>query len=279
MVEISDTFGLWTRSLIRWPDGRQDTTTFAGWLQGPTLFADLRQPADPPSFDGVTCLDDLGPAHFGWLARQEGFAGRFVRVGTAFEWQRSIDFQCMSVNSDAGYLNFEGDVLVEQGRDVAYVEHWHRADRRIAPLFAARLQDPGGRQGMIVRAGTIFMYVRDRAEPLAFNGSLSDMVADSSAAEARALLNCEISLGHVSGDVWTIERSSLPYRVGTTLSASLSVDRTGVSVSDVADNGVAFTRDWAIVDLDVGAPNKTIEGSEVDEAGSPPVLSTIGRVS
>ncbi|MCC7252152.1 hypothetical protein [Hyphomicrobium sp.] len=279
VVEISDTFGLWTRSLIVWPDGRRDTTTFAGWLQGPTLFADLRQPVDPPSFDGVACLNDLGPVHFHWLARQEGFAGRFVRAGDAFEWQRIIDFQCTSANSDAGYLVFEDDVLVEQGRDIPYIEHWHRAAREVSPLFAARLQDPGGRQGVIVRAGAIFMYVRDRAKPLAFNGSLPDMVLNSTAGEARALLDCEISLGHVSGDHWTIERSSLPYRVGTNLSASFAADHTSVAVSDLADDGTAFTRRWAIVDLDVGAPNKTIQGSEVDEAGSPLVFSETGRAS
>lgn len=277
VVEISDTFGLWTRSLIVWPNRRQDTTTFAGWLQGPSLFADLRQPIDPPSFDGVACLNDLGPIHFGWLARQEGFAGRFVRAGSAFEWQRTIDFQCMSVNSDAGYLVFEGDVLVEQGRDIPYVEHWHRATREVAPLFGACLQDAGGRQGFIVRAGAIFMYVRDRAKQLAFNGSLPDMVANSTASEARSLLDCEISLGHVSGDDWIIERSSLPYRVGKNLSASLVADHTSVTVSDLADDGKAFTRHWAIADLDVGAPNKTIQGSEIDEAGSPLVLSATGR--
>jgi hypothetical protein len=279
VVEISDTFGLWTRSLILWPDGHKDTTTFAGWLQGPTLFADLRQPVDPPSFEGVACLDDLGPAHFSWLARQEGFAGCFVRAGDAFEWQRSIDFQCTSGDSDAGYLVFEGDVLVEQGRDIPYIEHWHRASSKVAPLFAARLREPQGRQGFIVRAGAIFMYVRDRATPLAFNGSLPDMVAGSSEPEARSLLDCEISLGHVGGDDWTIERSSLPYRVGTNLSVSFAADHTSLAVSDLARDGTAFTRHWAIADLDVGAPNKTTQGSEHDEAGSPLVLSETGRAS
>ena len=93
MVDITDTLGLWERSLIAWPDGRQDTTTFVAWLQGPSLFTDLRQPANPPSFDGVSCLDDLQPQHLDWLVRQEGFAGRFLRDGDAFEWRRIIDFE------------------------------------------------------------------------------------------------------------------------------------------------------------------------------------------
>lgn len=279
MVDISDTFGLWERSLIAWPDGRRDTTTYAGWLQGPTLFADLRQPIDPPSFDGVACLDDLGRAHFGWLARQEGFAGRFVRAGTAFEWQRMIDFQSTSGASDAGYLVFEGEVLVETGRDVPYVEHWHRAAADVTPLFAARLQESAGRQGFIVRAGALFMYVRDRARPLPHNASLPDLVAGSAPAEARALLDCEISLGSVRGNAWIIERSSLPYRTGRDLSVSFSADQTSVAVSDLAADGTAFNRNWAIVDLDVGAPNKTTEGTGNGEAASPFVLSATGRAS
>lgn len=279
MVDINDTFGLWERSLIAWPDGRRDTTTYAGWLQGPTLFADLRQPIDPPSFDGVTCLDDLGPTHFGWLARQEGFAGRFVRAGAAFEWQRIIDFQSTSSASDAGYLVFEGDILVETGRDVPYVEHWHRNAPEVAPLFAARLREPGGLQGFIVRAGAIFMYVRERTAPLPHDASLPDLVASSTPGEARTLLDCEISLGRMRADAWIVERSSLPYRTGQDLSVSFAADHTSVAVADLAADGTAFTRHWAIVDLDVGAPNKTIQGSGHDQAGSPLILSATGRAS
>ncbi|HML28230.1 MAG TPA: hypothetical protein PKE16_05210 [Hyphomicrobium sp.] len=258
MVEISNTFGLWERSLIAWPDGRRDTTTYVGWLQGPTLFADLRQPVDPPPFEGVSCLDDLGPEHFGWLARQEGFAGRFVRLGDAFEWQRIIDFQCTSIYSDVGYLGFQGDILVETGRDVAYVEHWHRTSLDFVPHYALRMMDQTGRLGFIIRAGAIFMYVRDRVKPLAFDASLPDLVTSSAPKEARGLLNCEISLGRMQGDAWIIERSSLPYRVGRDISATFSSDRTSVWVADVTDDGKPFTQHWTIVSLDNSAPNTAI---------------------
>jgi hypothetical protein len=277
VVEISDTFGLWERSLIAWPDGRRDTTTYAGWLQGPALFADLRQPTGAPSFEGVVCLNDLGPAHFGWLARQEGFAGRFVRADAAFEWLRMVDFQSTSGDSDAGFLVFDDEVLVETGRDVPYVEHWHRATRDVAPLFAVRLQERGGRQGFIVRAGSIFMYVRDRAEPLPFKASLADVVGSSPPDKARALLDCEISQGRIESGAWIIERSSLPYRTGQDLAVSFSADRTSIAVADQASDGTAFTRHWAIVDLDVDAPDKTKQGLENDEVASPIVLSATGR--
>lgn len=277
VVEISDTFGLWERSLIAWPDGRRDTTTYAGWLQGPTLFADLRQPIDAPSFEGAACLNDLGSDHFGWLARQEGFAGRFVHDGTSFEWQRMIDFQCTSIYSDAGYLNFEGDTLVELGRDIPYIEHWHRASPDVTPHFAVRMHDQDGRQGFIVRAGAIFIYVRDRSKPLEFNASLPDIISDSSASEARALLDCEISLGRIDGQNWMIERSSLPYRVGKNLSATFSADQKGVAVADVTDTGTAFTRNWSVVDLEVGALNYETSGPGNNQAELPSRLSATGR--
>jgi hypothetical protein len=277
LVRISDTLGLWERSLIAWPDGRRDTTTYAGWLQGPSLFADLRQPAGAPSFDGVACLRDLEGRHFGWLARQEGFAGRFVRAGAAFEWQRIIDFQCATSMSDAGYLAFEGDVLVEQGRDIPYIEHWHRTTPDVIPHFAARLQDRDGREGFIVRAGPIFMYVRDRAKPLEFGASLPEIISDSTATEARALLDCEISLGRVEVSSWIIERSSLPYRVGENLAASFSSDHTSVRTADITDDGTAFTRHWSVVDLDVDTPNDNATGSGNDEAELPSPHSATGR--
>lgn len=257
MVDISDTFGLWERSVITWPDGRRDETTHVGWLQGPTLFADLRQPINAPSFKSVSCLNDLTAEHFVWLASQEGFAGRFVRCGEAFEWQRLIDFQCTSVYSDVGYLEFQDDILVETGRDIPYVEHWHRALRDVLPHYALRMIDQTGRQGFIVRAGAIFMYVRDRVKPLDFDASLPDLVCNATAAEARALLDCEISLGRGQGDAWTIQRSSLPYRVGKDLSASFSPDRMSVQVSDITDDGQPFMHNWTIVEIDRGSADAT----------------------
>lgn len=250
MVEASDTYGLWERSVITWPDGRRDETTYVGWLQGPTLFADLRQPIDAPSFKGVSCLNDLTTQHFAWLASQEGFAGRFVHCGDAFEWQRLIDFQCTSIYSDIGYLEFQGDILVETGRDIPYVEHWHRSSLDFHPHYALRMVDQTGRQGFIVRAGSIFMYVRDRVKPLEFDASLPDLVGNATAAEARTLLDCEISLGRVRGEAWIIQRSSLPYRIGKDLAASVSPDRTSARVSDVTDDGTPFVRDWAIAEID-----------------------------
>ena len=250
MVDITDTLGLWERSLIAWPDGRQDTTTFVAWLQGPSLFADLRQPANPPSFDGVSCLDDLQPQHLDWLVQQEGFAGRFVRDGDAFEWRRIIDFQCPSDVADAGYLAFSDGILVERGRDIPYIEHWHQTSPRMPPHLAVRMQDQDGHDGFFVRIGEIFMYVRNRSVALPHGGSLAGLVKSCAPREARALVDCEISLGRVRDATWLIGRSSLPFRVKTDLAPSFSIDRETIEIKDITAAGKPYVRHWKIVDVD-----------------------------
>lgn len=258
MVEIKDTLGLWERSLIAWPDGRRDTTTLVAWLQGPNLFADLRQPAAPPSFDGVSCLGELQHHHLDWLTRQEGFAGRFVCAGDAFEWQRVIDFQCPNDAVDAGYLAFSDGVLIERGRDIPYIEHWHQTAPRHFPHFAARMQDEAGTDGFLVRIGDIFMYARNRAEPLPHGGSLAVLAATGPLSAARVLLDCEISLGRVRGASWTIGRSSLPFRVKADLSPQFSLDNGRLTTADIDPLGMPFVRHWHITDLDVGEQSWTI---------------------
>ncbi|CAA2141697.1 hypothetical protein [Hyphomicrobium sp. ghe19] len=253
MVEVKDTIGLWERSLIAWPDGRKDTTTFVAWLQGPSLFADLRQPHDAPSFNDVACLDDLQPDHFKWLARQEGFAGRFGSDGDAFEWRRMMDYQCASDTADAGYLSFSDGVLVERGRDIPYIEHWHQTSPRTRPHFAARMQDQKGLEGFLVQVGDVFMYARNRAFALPRGGSLVDLVMGCSPEEARTLLDCEISLGRVRDGAWLIDRSSLPFRVKADLAPSFSIDSESIAIADITEAGKATVRNWKIVDLEVDA--------------------------
>ncbi len=279
MVEIKDTLGLWERSLIVWPDGRQDTTTFVAWLQGPSLFGDLRQPANPPSFDGVSCLDDLQFHHLDWLTRQEGFAGRFVRAGEAFEWRRMIDFQCPSDAADAGFLTFSDGVLVERGRDIPYIEHWHQTAPRVSPHFAARMQDQNGLEGFLVRIGDIFIYVRGRAVSLPHGGSLAELVKSCSPQEGRSLIDCEISLGRVRDASWLIGRSSLPFRVKADLAPVFSIDRETITIDDITAAGAPSTRQWKIVDLDVDAQRQNSPGQEHDEGALSFFRTMIGRAS
>jgi hypothetical protein len=258
MIEIEDVHGLWERSLIAWPDGRQDASTFVAWLQGPSLFSDLRQPAGLPSFDGVTCLKDLLPHDLAWLSRQEGFAGRFVQCGDAFEWRRMIDFQCPSEFADAGYLSFSDSVLIERGRDIPYVEHWHRAASRVLPHFALRLMDEVGTEGFLIRMGDVFMYARNRAEALPRGSSLAEMVARCSLEEGQGLVDCEISLGRIQDASWRIQRSSLPFRVNVDLSPAFAIDGERLATADISAQGTLFVRQWKIVDID--GSNENLSG-------------------
>lgn len=247
MIELSHLTGLWERSLIVWPEGREDKTTFVAWLQGPNFFADLRQPADPPSFEKVSCLDDIEPHHIEWLTRQEGFAGRLCRAESAFEWQRMIDYQCPSDAADAGYLNFSGNVLIERGRDTPYVEHWHRTPASIDPQFAIRMRDQRGIEGFLVRAGDIFMYARGRTISLPHGAALAWLAKSCSLAGARELVDCEISLGRIRGEAWKIDRSSLPFRVRADLSPSFATDGGSVSTTDLTPAGAPISRHWNII--------------------------------
>ncbi|MDE1172158.1 MAG: hypothetical protein PW790_00500 [Parvibaculaceae bacterium] len=249
--------GLWRRSLIAWPDGREDRSTSVFWLQGPRHYIDLRQPAGRPSFETATCLDALDRDQVGWLAGQEGFAGLFSIEDGIGEWQRALDFQPWSGTADKGTLAFEGDVLVENGIAIPYLEHWHQA-LSPAPATAFVLEEAGtGRKGFLVRHGDSFMYARDRAVTLPLPGadnspmeaaSLKAIVAAAPLAEARAMIDCEISFGEIGADGWRIAHSSLPFREGTPLAPDIDVASRTLSIADISADGTPQRRLWKITD-------------------------------
>lgn len=249
MVKLGDLQGLWTRSLIVWPDGRRDETTSVSWLQGPNLYADLRFPVPRPAFPGVAGRNDLTLEQVKWLATQEGFAGLLTFDGKFFEWQRTLDYQPNSDSADAGKLWFEDGRMIEEGRDVPYIEHWHRNEQEApAPNGALRLSDLNtGVAGFLVRAGSFFMYARDRATPLAAHGTLSERVIAAAPEEARALVDCEISFGRIGPPGWRIELSSLPYREGASLWPTISTDLKRLTSEDVNENGAPTMRAWNIM--------------------------------
>lgn len=219
MTGVADLQGLWRRSLIAWPArGASDTTTTVRWLQGPRAYIDLRQPAPIPDFSHARALEDLTYDDCVWLARQEGFAGYLSFDGTHFEWLREIDFQPPSPSADAGSLRWEGDVLIETGRDADYIEHWHR-DPSIptTPARSANLQGAAHKtRATLLRVGPHFMFARARATSLEKDyGSLAEYVAAApDLARAHELIDCEISFGRVDESGLRITASTLPYRIG-----------------------------------------------------------------
>jgi hypothetical protein len=214
--------GLWRRSLIAWPDDRgSDTKTSVRWLQGPRAYVDLRQPRDAPDFSHARTLDDLTFDDCAWLARQEGFAGHLSYDGAHFEWAREIDFQPRSAAADAGSLRWEGDVLIETGRDVAYIEHWHRdPSTPTLPTSVTTFQEPThNTRATLLRMGPHFMFARDRAVDLREGyRSLAEYVAAApDVKRARALVDCEVSFGDVEAAGLRISASTLPFRIGAVL--------------------------------------------------------------
>ena len=209
--------GLWRRSLIAWPGRPSDTTTSVRWLQGPRAYIDLRQPTPLPDFSHVRSREDLTFEDCLWLARQEGFAGHLHFDGRHFEWVREIDFQPSAPTADAGSLHWEGDVLIETGRDADYIEYWHR-DPAVAttPTSLAGVQDS---PAVLLRVGPHFMYARDRAARLdkGYRTLVEYLQAAPDLQLARELIDCEISFGTVAESGLRICASTLPYRIGALL--------------------------------------------------------------
>lgn len=139
-VDVGWLAGRWERTLLRSADGAIDTTPGVTWLQGPSLFVDLRQPAGRPG---------------------TGFAGTLSRAGAVFTWSHEIELTPWG-GVDAGTLEWREGRLVERGAHDGYLEHWCPAARPgqvrapgtgVAPCWGLRLAGPGGQQAIMVRAG------------------------------------------------------------------------------------------------------------------------------
>ncbi|KAB7742122.1 hypothetical protein F2P47_02285 [Parvibaculum sedimenti] len=243
--------GLWSRSLIDWPDGRSDRTTFVNWMQGPSYYLDLRQPADRPDFRGVENLRALQPEQLDWLATQEGFAGELHYADGFFEWRREIDFQPQAIYSDQGRLWMEPDMMVEEGKDIPYIEHWHREPVNLDPVCALRLDDPAdGTRAYLMRLGSLFMYARARGAAVPAGLHLQECVKGAaSLTDAQDLVDCEISQGIVTGAGWIIQRSSLPFREKARIDPVWAAKASGTIVlSDVDADGNHVAQSWKILD-------------------------------
>jgi hypothetical protein len=262
MLKLADLTGLWTRSLQAWPDGRRDTTTQVGWLQGIASYADLRQ---PPTIIGrfghARCLHDLSLADCEQLALQQAFAGIFVARAEGHEWLRVIDYQPPRPTRDIGRLYWQDDILIEEGLQGEYIEHWHR-DPQLPLLPCAALTLRGlddERWGSLLRVGNLFMLARDRQCPVQ-GGSLAAAVAGAAdLAAARALVDFEISAGVITAEAWQITRSTLPFRVGASLTCQMSGEAR-LHTADLSPEGAAITRHWEIISAE-GEPASFLAGA------------------
>jgi hypothetical protein len=256
MIHLRDLGGLWRRALIVWSDGRSDRDdTEVFWLQGPSLYADLRVPAGRPAFANATCLRDLDFTMLRSMAAQEGFFGRFAVADTVGQWQRTFDYQPDTGIADRGTLAFEDGTLVERGIDLSYVEHWSRIDS--GEGMALALAAESGAPGCLVVAGDSFIYARGRVAALPPGGTLAQLIDSAvSLQAAQDLFDCEISFGRRRGSVWRIERSSHGFREGASLSPVFDELARTLAIADLTTEGAPVRHTWRVVAQE-GVPSRS----------------------
>ena len=253
MSKVGERFeGMWQRLLLARPDEPVETLIRTSWLQGPALFADLRQPPAIGARIQASCLAEVHPHEARIMACQEGFAGRLVVTGDIADWRRDVDFQPLGPLGDRGRLVREGDLLIEYGVEADYVEYW-QLDRQPgdAPCAAAHfISESDGRTAYLIQYGRHFAYARDRGVKLPAGTDLAALLCDTDARQAQALVDCEISLGTVTPAGWRIDRSTLPWREGALLLGTDAVlARAMLEVADVDANGAPLTRRLKLLDL------------------------------
>lgn len=242
---VGELQGLWRRSLMAWPDMPEDRTTWVSWLQGPSLYADLRQPAGKPDFSGVRCLRDLEIEQIRWMAGQMAFAGTFQCEGKLFSWGHDLDYGPLSPTPDRAFLWFEHDRLVERGQEIPFTEHWHRSGGASRISGAALLKDREGRSAILVRDGEHFLIANSYDGPAYRAETLSLCIEMATGiVEMQDMVGSEFSFGKISEAGWLIERSSLPFREGADLHPVFRAN--GVRLSRITPDGAPFDHEWVV---------------------------------
>jgi hypothetical protein len=147
---MTDLPGVWRRDILVGPDGRRDEASAVYWLQGLTLYGDIRQ--------------ESGAEDQGW--RMTAFAGRLSERGGVFRWERTLVTPPADGPPDYGRLVWEQEpetgadgILREDGVHVSYWEIWHRIAGPSADDFAAELFEPvEGRRGFLVTIGGFVFF-------------------------------------------------------------------------------------------------------------------------
>ena len=247
-VPLGELPGVWSRTLYVRGDGTVDDRTCVTWVQAGRSYVDLRRPSGMPAMTGATCLRALTAEQVRWLALQEGFAGYLSADENGACWERLVDFQPASP-PDLGRLAWRGDVLLEEGIDDPYIEHWQRVVRA-SGLLGLRLVDPvDGTTAVLARRRR---HVRLR--PLA-RGADRGAAVDAGARRRRERparrpgpgQHRALTRHRVGGPV--VDRELLlPYRVGADLAVDL--DGTQCRTRDLTPDGDERLREWRVVASD-----------------------------
>ncbi|GAA2785107.1 hypothetical protein K0O64_16340 [Mycolicibacterium pallens] len=181
---ITDCAGLWRRTLLIDADGSRDTGTNVLWLQGLSLFVDVRGPG-------------------------EGFAGRLGQHDDVFEWSRLVDLQPPGL-PDAGRMSWAGDTLVEVGVHADYTEHWQREPGGAQPCWGL-LASAADATGVLVRVGDRFGWAHPGEISLGVVSETDWRITESSHSDrAGAVLRPRLTSGQLGVDddiAWDINDS------------------------------------------------------------------------
>lgn len=181
---VAECAGLWRRTLLIEADGSRDTGTNVLWLQGISMFVDLR-------------------------GAGEGFAGRLGQHDDVFEWTRLVDLQPPDL-PDAGRMSWSGDILVEVGVHADYTEHWHRESGPVQPCWGLVLSTPDA-TAVLVRVGERFGWGRPGEISLGVVSGTDWRITESSRSDrVGALVRLRMQSGQLDVDddiTWDINDS------------------------------------------------------------------------
>lgn len=253
--------GVWQRSLLETSDRRDvDTTVF--WLQTSQWHSDIRIPAGRPDFSGVTAFADCNEQQLDWLVRQHGFAG-ITQVdvhgsGETCRWHRLLDYHPAGAKPDAGLMHFGPEYLTETGLYAPYLEHWHQLPDSLDGFAALQLLDaveaPATPAQFLLVAGVYVMQIRNRAVEWPASTKPGMLLTTRVASDQLELLDFDISFGRRSAVGWEVLHSTLPWRVGQSVSIQLGQvqgERVALTVDGVLQN-------WKIIEWN--APQRADNG-------------------
>lgn len=243
-MSIPDRYhGVWQRTLLETPDGR-DTTTWVRWLQTGLWHGDLRVPADA---DRHTAAG---------RALQQGFGGTTLitqpdaSAPEVCTWQRTIDFQPPRSTPDAGFMRFETpERVVETGVHGVYLEVWERLPGSVGQRIALAALDAAGQPTAerLLASGQYLMHLRPRSAPWPAGTQPDDTLAtlvQHHPEQAQALLDFEIAFGSWIDGVWAVERATLPALEGQRV--PLAMRANGAALATVKAQGLPAS--WQVLE-------------------------------
>jgi hypothetical protein len=222
--------GAWQRDWIQRDGGARDDRVAVRYVQTPSVFGDLRIPADRPALAHAAGFADLRDDELAALAAQNGFAGVTTINEVHATWHHQIDFQPSGGGADVGRLEPRGPGrMLEHGEGGSYVESWSALEPDTGAYIAVETAHDGRVDQLLAVAGSYFVYARARPGALPAAASIRDAIAGTQATRDMIIgyLDCEISFGTVRG--WQIERSTLPWQEGKRLAfvVQIAVDAEG----------------------------------------------------